>query len=186
MVKNKVKRIVIPAALILSFCLCGCSTLSSAKYSELPVFTKKDRKIKGRFGAMAVDIKDFLGNEAYEEDMDTFKEKAEKYIADNPGTSEPVKNSLRQLKITEGLPKEAAKLLLSKPVKVSQTGPASETWVYRARKLEVFSIFIMPLFPVHESYRLYFKDGTLAKIERRYLTQTVYQNDATGPELPGD
>lgn len=184
--KNKVNRFVTPVALTLCLCLTGCSVPSSAKYSELLMFSKKERKIKGRFGATAIDIKDFLGREAYEEDIDNFKEKTEKYITDNPNLSETVKSSLRQFKISLGLPIEAAKLLLGKPVKVSQTGPASETWIYRARKLEVFSIFIMPLFPVYESYRLYFKDGALSGIERYYLSQTVYQHDATGPELPED
>jgi len=184
--KNKANLFMASAALILSFCLSGCSVPNSAIHKELSMFTKKERKIKGRFGASAVDIKDFLGREAYEEDMDGFKEKAEKFIADNPNLSETVKNSLRQFKITEGLPIEAAKLLLPKPVRVSKIAPDSVIWNYRTKKFEVFTIFIMPVFPVYESYRLYFREGILWKIQRNYLTQTVYQYDATGPELPED
>lgn len=180
--KNKLGLFIIPV--VVALCLTGCSIPSSAKYNELFAFTKKERKIKSRFGATAIDIKDFLGNEAYEEDMDNFKEKAEKYMADNPGLSEAVKNNLRKLKISAGLPEEAARLLLPKPIKVSQTGPASETWIYRTRKLQIFSIFIMPLFPAYQSYHFYFKDGVLGEIEWYYLSQSVYQEDAFGPELP--
>lgn len=122
-----------------------------------------------------VDIKDFRGNERYDEDIAALKEEAEKYIALHPELSEGVKSALRELKVSAGLNTEEVQLLLGRP-----DNTAKDMWVYRISKLRIFTVFIIPVFPVHEGYYLYFKDGVLKTIEKHYLRQTIEQSPSSG------
>ncbi len=133
----------------------------------------------------SITIKDFRGNDAYDEDIEALKADVEKYISQHPDLSESEKNNLRALKVTQGATVDEAILLLGKPDKsVRAAGGgrygASEIWIYKISKIRVFTIFILPVFPVHEGYYLYFKDGALVEIERHYLKQVVQQGEGPG------
>lgn len=167
--------------LLASFFLCGCSLPAAARYGEIYSITRKEEKIEGAFGSTkkVVSIKDFRESELYEEDIPALKEEVEEYITAHPDLDGPTKNNLRELKVTEGLNKEEVKLLLGEPDKVA--GKASgEIWIYRINRLRVFTFFIIPLFPVHESYYLRFKDDSLSAIERHSLKQTIRQTGGPG------
>lgn len=150
---------------------------TSASYREIYSFTKEEKKVKSVFGKkQSISIKDFRENEMYEEDMEALKEDVEKYIALHPDLSEAAKNNLRELRVAEGATKEEVKLLLGEPDKISD-----ETWVYKINKLRAITVFIVPVFFVHEGYYLYFKDGVLSGIQRHYPKQVVEQ--VPGPGL---
>ncbi len=155
----------------------GCSVPSTLGEKYLYGISREEKnQEKGIFGNKKyIEIKDFRGNERYEEDIAAFKEEVEKYIALHAGLSEEVKSALRELKVTAGLKTEEVKLLLGSPDKAMK-----DVWVYRISKWRAFTVFIVPVFFVHEGYYLYFKDGVLASIERHYLTQTIHQSAAEG------
>ena len=130
-------------------------------------------------------IKDFRGNEAYEEDMEGLKKEAQVYISQHPALSETAKNNLRELKVTQGSAVDEVAFLLGKPDKVSKSSGggrygASEIWIYKLSKIRVFTVFVFPVFLVHEAYYLYFKEGTLVEIERHYLKQVIEQGAGPG------
>jgi hypothetical protein len=165
---------------------------ATAPYSQLYSFTREEKKIKGRIGSSkkTVVVKDFRGNDMYEEDMTALKERVEKYIASHADLGEPTKNNLRELKVTAGATKEEVELLSGGPDKVIKTyakanNTASEIWIYRINKINVFIIFIVPVFWAHEGYYLHFKDNILTAIERHYLEQTVHQTSAPGVGVGG-
>lgn len=146
-----------------------------ATYSQLYSITKKEEKKKGAMGSTRkiVIINDFRLNEAYDEDIDALKQKAEKYISLHPELSDSVKASLRELKVATGFSREEVELLLGRPDKIVKSG---EEWVYKINKTRIVTVFIVPVFPVNESYRLYFKDNALMAIERHFLKQVVQQS----------
>ena len=55
-----------------------------------------------------------------------------------------------------------------------------DIWIYKINKMRAFTVFIIPVFFVHESYGLYFKEDVLVGIERHYLNQVVQQSPALG------
>ncbi len=133
----------------------------------------------------SITIKDFCGNEAYDEEIGALKEEVEKYISQNPNLGEQAKNNLRELKVTDGTTKDEVILLIGKPDKIMRAAGggrygASEIWIYRISKIRVFTIFILPVFFIHEGYYLYFKDGALVGTEKHSLKQTVYQGEGPG------
>jgi len=158
-----------------------------ANQKQIVSYYKEEVKKKGSFfgGTSPEFFKDFRQNEAYEEDMVALKEEAGKYISGHPGLSDSAKNNLRELKVTEGASRQEVELLLGKPDKVSQLGAganynATELWVYKISRIRIFTVFIIPLFFVHEGYYLYFKDDILAGIERHYLKQVIEQGAGPG------
>jgi outer membrane protein assembly factor BamE (lipoprotein component of BamABCDE complex) len=166
----------------------GCSVPIAKVQKPLCSFVKEVKTTKG--GLMGkkkiVTLKDFRGNEAYEEDMENFQKAAEEYVAQHPSLSETAKNNLKSMQVTDGSTKDEVTLLLGKPDKVispASKNPygADEIWVYSLRKMQAYTVFIMPVFLAHESYCLYFKNGVLLEIERHYLRQVVGQ--APGPGL---
>lgn len=173
---------------LIFFCLCilGCSVPSAARYSQLFSFTREEKKIKGAIGRRkAVLVRDFRENARYEEDMAGLQEEIEKYILAHPDLSEQTQLNLRKLKLSQGATKEQVLLLLGKPDKVLATGgranyDASAIWIYKINKIRAFTVFIIPVFLVHEGYYLYFKDNVLKGIERHYLKQIVQQGSAPG------
>ncbi|MDP3731715.1 MAG: hypothetical protein Q8R31_01615 [Candidatus Omnitrophota bacterium] len=181
------KIISIPVVFLVSLSLIGCSMPTVAIQRPLYSFTREEKITKGGFMGKrkSIAIKDFRGNEAYDEDIETFKAEVEKYISRHPDLSEPAKDNLRALKVTQGAGVDEVILLLGKPDKAVRAGGggkygASEIWIYRINKIRAFTIFIIPVFPVHEGYYLYFKDGALVEIERHYLKQVVQQSEGPG------
>lgn len=170
--------------LILScFYFAGCCSIPRANsYKQLYSITKEEKKAKRSFGGRSkiISIKDFRGNERYDEDMAALKEKVEKYIFNHADLNDAVKNNLRELKVTEGATKEEVGLLLGDPDKAvklaKRVDNASEMWVYKTSKSSVFTVVFLPVFFGHEKYYLYFKDNNLALIERHYLEQTFYSS----------
>lgn len=175
------KRIPLLILLLASFSLSGCSLPTTARYSQIYSITREEKKIEGSFGSKkkVVSIKDFRESEMYEEDIPALKQEVEKYIAAHPDLSEPEKNNLRELKVTEGLTKEEVKLLLGEPDKIIRKGPA-EIWIYRINRLRAFTVFIIPIAFVHEGYYLNFKENTLLSIERHSLKQSLHQTGGPG------
>lgn len=171
------KNIARIALILLCFYAAGCSVPSTAGEKYLYGISREEKKQdNGIFGNKKyIEIKDFRGNERYDEDFAALKEEVEKYITLHPGLSEEVKSALRELKVAAGLKTEEVKLLLGRPDRAMK-----DIWVYRISKWRAFTIFIVPVFFVHEGYYLYFKDGVLDSIERHYLTQTIHQNAAEG------
>jgi len=160
---------------------------TAAIQGPLYSFTREEKRIKSGFGGQkkSITIKDFRANDAYDEDIEALKTEVEKYISQHPDLSESVKNDLRALKVTQGTTSDEVVLLLGKPdkaIKAAGRGRygASEIWIYRISKIRVFTIFIIPVFFIHEGYYLYFKDGALVEIERHYLKQTVEQSAGPG------
>ena len=158
-----------------------------ARQNQLSAYYKEEAKKKSSFfgGQKPQFFKDFRQDEAYEEDMTALKEDAEKYISGHPDLSDAAKTNLRELKVAEGASREEVELLLGEPDKVSKLGAganynASELWIYRISRIRAFTVFIVPIFFVHEGYYLYFKDGILAGIERHYLRQTIEQGAGPG------
>lgn len=127
-------------------------------------------------------IKDFRENEIYDEDVTALKAKIEKYIANHTELTEPAKNNLRALKVTEGAAKEEVKLLLGEPDRIvkrhKEDDIASEVWTYKINKSSPFTVVFLPVFFGHEEYHLYLKDNILVSIERHYLKQTFYSSDS--------
>lgn len=171
------------------FCLnlLGCSVPSAARYQQLYSFIREEKKVKsGMSKRKIVSIKDFRENDRYEEDMAALKEEVEKYILAHPDLNEQAKSNLRELKVALSATKDEVSLLLGKPKKIiraqSNANPynASEIWTYRINKIRAFTVFIIPIFLVHEGYYLYFKDNALVGIERHYLKQIVQQGSAPG------
>ena len=141
-------------------------------------------KQKGAFGlkSKVVFIKDFRGNDMYDDDIASLKEEIEKYIASHAGLSEATKDSIRKLKVAEGLSQDEVKLLLGKPdtiLKPDNKSGASASWVYSTRKRSAFMIIIFPVFFSHEAYYLYFKDNSLAQIEKHYFAQVIATSQPT-------
>lgn len=165
--------------LLLGFYLASCSMPTSSRYSQIYSYTKEVKVVKGGFGSNSkyVSIKDFRENDAYDEDIDSLKKEAEEYILLHPEIGEQVKNNLRQLKVTEGSSKDETSLLLGKPLKILETKnnpySASELWIYRISKKNAVTFFIVPFLLVNEGYYLYFKDNSLAAIERHYIKQQI-------------
>jgi len=172
--------------IILSIFAAGCSTLRVTPQSKLPSYIKLEAKKQGfTFGKdKIVSYKDFKNNEIYEEDVDAFKEEVGQYIVKRPELSESVKASLNKLEVTLGLTKEQVILLLGQPDKISSLGPnqysANQLCIYRITKWRAYTVFIMPVFFVHEGYYLYFKDDILVRIEKRDLKQAIHQGSAPG------
>lgn len=180
------KIISIPVVVLFLLSLIGCSMPTSALQGSLYSILKQEKVTQSGFGRKKViTIKDFRGNEAYEEDIERLKKEAEEYISQHPNLSETAKNNLRELKVTQGSTVDEVAFLLGKPDKASKTSGggrygASEIWIYRISKMRIFTVFILPVFPVHEAYYLYFKDGALVEIERHYLKQVVEQGAGPG------
>ncbi|MFH1198830.1 MAG: hypothetical protein V1650_01525 [Candidatus Omnitrophota bacterium] len=180
------KKILFSSVIILSFFAAGCSTLRVTPQSQLPSYTKVESKKKGfTIGkGKIISYKDFKNNEIYEEDVDALREEVGEYIVKRPELSEAVKASLDKLEVTLGLTKEQVILLLGEPDKISSLGKnqysAGELCIYRVTKWRAYTVFIIPVFFVHEGYYLYFKDDILAGIERRDLKQMIKQGSAPG------
>lgn len=162
-----------------------------ARENQLYGFIREEKRVKGGFGSKkkVVTIKDFRGNEFYDDDVDDLKGLVENYISLHADLGEEAKNNLRELKVTEGSTKEEVKLLLGRPDKISTIGSnaygASELWIYKINEIDTFAIFIIPIFFPHQGYYLYFKDNILAAIERHYLEQTIHQGSAPGVGVGG-
>jgi len=180
------KIISIPIIALVLFSMIGCSMPAAAIQRTLCSFTREEKVTKGFMGERkSVTIKDFRGNEAYDEDMEGFKKEAEEYISKHPDLKEAAKDNLRNLRITQGSGADEVTLLLGKPDKVVRAAGkspygASEIWIYKLSKMRAFTIFIIPVFFVHEGYYLYFKDRALVEIERHYLEQVVHQGQGAG------
>jgi len=160
----------------------GCSMPAAAIQRPLYSFTKEVKTSKGGFMSKKkiVTVTDFRGKEAYEEDMEGFQKEAEEYISKHPDLKEAAKDNLRNLRVTQGSGADEVTFLLGKPDKVIRAAGespygASEIWIYKINRMQMFTIFILPVFPVHEGYYLYFNDGALVEIERHYLEQVVHQ-----------
>jgi len=183
---NAMKRLAV--LFLISFCLyvSGCSLPSAVTCRQLYSFTKGEEKIKGGFGKKkAIWIKDFRENDVYQEDISALKEEIESYISGHPNLGDSAKSNLRELKVTEGATKEEVELLLGKPDKITNTSGgskygASQIWIYKINKMRAFTVFIVPIFFVHEGYYLYFADNILAAIEKHYLGQLVRQEGGPG------
>ena len=165
----------------------GCSLPTAAIQRPLYSFTREEKRIKSGFGGEreSITIKDFRGNGAYDEDIEALKKEVEEYISQHPDLSDSAKNNLREIKVTPGASRNEVVLLLGKPDKLARVSGsgrygASEIWIYKLSKVRVFTVFILPVFPVHEGYYLYFKDGALVEIERHYLRQVVEQHAGPG------
>ncbi len=182
------KIISVSTIVLVSLSLIGCCSIPvTAIQSPLYSFTREEKITKGGFMGKkkSITIKDFRGNEAYDEDIVALKAEIEKYISQHPDLSESAKSNLRELKVTQGATGDEVTLLLGKPDKVVRAGGggpygASEIWIYKISKIRIFTIFIIPVFFVHEGYYLYFKDGRLVEIERHYLKQVVQQSEGPG------
>jgi len=174
------------AALFL-FNILGCSIPATTTQRPLYTFTESERISKGGFmnKEKIISFRDFRGQLAYDEDIEGIKKDVEAYIKNHPDLSEQVKSDLRGLKVTQGATASEVILLLGDPDKKMKVTAASygadEMWIYRISKLRAFTIFIFPIFFVHEAYYLYFKDGRLQEIERHYLRQVVKQSEPASP-----
>lgn len=172
--------------ILLAAILAGCSMPAKDIQGSLHSFTKEEKGKKGFFGEKrSVKISDVRGSEIYEEDIEGLKEEAEEYISQHPGLTDAVKSDLRELKISQGATIQEVTLLLGEPdkaAKLSGGNPygAQEVWIYKHSKIRAFTVFIFPIFFVHEAYYLFFKDGKLAGIERRYLRQVIQQGGGEG------
>lgn len=169
-------------------CFTGCSVPRVATYGHIKSITREEIKPKGMFGeADIVSINDFRKSEKYDEDIDALKEKVEKYIATHADLSGTAKNNLRELKVASGSSKEEIELLMGEPDKIikpgSATQTASEIWIYTIKKMDAFTVFIIPLFFTRQSYYLYFAGNTLTNIERHYLEQLL---ESTSPATQSD
>jgi len=149
---------------------------AAAKQGYIYSFTRQEKKNKGLLAKSYESIKDFRGIDMYSEDIDALKEDVEKYIASHADLSDEVKSNLRALKVSPGETEEEVVLLLGDPDKITGSG----TWVYKISRWRAFTLFIVPVFFVHEGYYLYFKDGILEKIERHYLKQMIQQSAGPG------
>ncbi len=183
---------ILPAVLILfSIYIAGCCSIPRvASSKQIYSITKEEKIKKGSFGfkTKIVLIRDFRENDVFDSEIVFLKEKVEKYISSHADLSEPAKNNLRELKVTEGSTKEEVQLLLGGPdkaVKASKKADiASEVWIYKTNKSSIFTIIFLPVFFGHETYYLYFKDNVVMLIERHYLEQTFYATDS-GAGLTG-
>jgi len=174
------KKILVLILILSCICISGCWSLPRvANYKELYSFTKEEKNMKGGFGSKrkVVLVKDFRGNEVYDEDMAALQEKVEKYISSHADLNEPEKNKLRELRVSKGTTKEEVLLLLGKPDKVirlkNKVCATSEIWIYRTNKRIAFVIIVIPVFFTHEGYYLYFEENILRAIERHSLEETV-------------
>lgn len=181
------KKISVSAIVLVSFSLAGCSMPKAAVQRPLYSFTRVEKSGKSGFMGTRkiITIKDFRQNEAYDEDIEGLKEDVEEYISKHPELSETARNNLRDLKVTQGSRAEEVIFLLGKPDKVAKASGAgrygaTEIWIYRISKIRAFTVFVFPVFFVHEGYYLYFKDGVLVEIEMHYLKQIVKQGSAPG------
>ncbi|PIP20856.1 MAG: hypothetical protein COX40_02515 [Candidatus Omnitrophica bacterium CG23_combo_of_CG06-09_8_20_14_all_40_11] len=186
-ISNGVKTISVSIIILVILSIIGCSMPTVVIQRPLYSFTKEEKRIKSGFMGQrkSITIKDFRGNEAYDEDIAVLKAEVEKYISQHPDLSETAKNNLRGLKVTQGAAGDEVILLLGKPDKMRKVGGAghygaSEIWIYKISKIRAFTIFILPVFFVHEGYYLYFKDGALVEIERHSLKQIVEQHAGPG------
>jgi len=155
--------------------------------SNLPNYIKKEERKKRSFASEKkyIAYKDFRLNEIYEEDVAAYQVDAEEFIAKHPGLVSEKISALRQLKVVLGLNKDEVTLLLGIPDKAVRPHyyknyGIAEKWIYKIHKWRMFNIFIVPVFPVHEAYYIYFKDGEVAGIEKHYLTQMFEQGSAPG------
>ncbi len=180
------KIISVTIAVLVLLSMTGCSMPAVRVERPLYSYTKEIKVAKG--GLMgkkkSIIIEDFRENEAYDENIEDLKKIVEKYILEHPNESESAKNNLRELKVSDGSTREEVILLLGKPEKIINAAGgsygASEIWVYKVSRMRAFTIFIIPVFFVHEGYYLYFKDGALVEIERHYLKQVVGQSAGPG------
>ena len=181
------KTISVSIIILVILSMIGCSMPTTAIQGSLYSFTREEKRIKSGFGGQkkSITIKDFRANDAYDEDIEALKTEVEEYIREHPDLSESAKNNLREIKVTQGASSDEVVLLLGKPDKLVRAAGggrygASEIWIYKISKIRTFTIFILPVFPVHEGYYLYFKDGALVEIERHYLKQIVEQSEGLG------
>ncbi|MBM3245792.1 MAG: hypothetical protein FJZ13_00475 [Candidatus Omnitrophica bacterium] len=178
------KKILLLVLAVFCIGMAGCCSIPrTLNYKELYSFTRKEEKIKRKFGGSysAISIKDFRENERYDEEMAAFKEKVEQYILSHPDLSESAKNNLRQFKVSAGASTEEVELLLGKPdrVAVNKADNTGQVWIYKINKRSDFTVIFLPVFFGHEQYYLYFKDNLLALIERHYLEQTFSATDSS-------
>jgi len=180
-------KIISATIVLVSLAMIGCSLPTAAIQRPLYSFVRQEKRIKSGFGGekKSITIKDFRGNDAYDEDIAALKEEVEKYIFQHPDLSESAKNNLREIKVTQGATGDEVVLLLGKPDKLARVSGggrygASAIWIYKLSKIRAFTIFIIPVFFPHEGYYLYFKDGALVEIERHYLKQIVEQGAGPG------
>ncbi len=181
------KIILIPFMVLVLLSMTGCSMPVATVQRPLYSFTKEVKTSKGGFMSKKkiVTVTDFRGKETYEEDMEGFQKETEEYISKHPDLKEAAKDNLRNLRVTQGSGADEVTFLLGKPDKVIRAAGksrygASEIWIYKINKIRMFTIFIFPVFFVHEGYYLYFKDGALVEIERHYLKQVVRQGQGRG------
>src|SRR3990167_7096312 len=160
------KIISVSTIVLVLFAMIGCSMPTAAIQRPLYSFVKEEKRIKSGFGGerKSIMIKDFRGNDAYDKGIAAFKKEVEKYISQHSDLSDAAKNNLREIKVTPGASRNEVVLLLGKPDKLMRAAGsgrygASEIWIYKLSKVRVFTVFIVPVFPVHEGYYLYFKDG---------------------------
>lgn len=184
MKKMSVKVVII---FLLGCFLCGCSLPSMTTYSSLPNYTRKEERKKRAFASEKKYIvyKDFRLNELYEEDVAAYKVDVEEFIVEHPNLAAEKTSVLRELTVVPGLNKEEVILLLGSPDKIIRPHNyknygVCEKWIYKIKKWRTFNIFIVPVFPVHEAYYIYLKDGVVAAIEKHYLTQIFQQGSAPG------
>ena len=59
----------------------------------------------------------------------------------------------------------------------------SEVWIYTIKKMDAFTVFIIPIFFTHQSYYLYFDGDRLKNIERHYLEQLL---ESSSPATQSD
>ncbi|MBI4972594.1 MAG: hypothetical protein HZC16_02115 [Candidatus Omnitrophica bacterium] len=171
------------ALIIICVFLGGCCSLPrKAIYEQIYSYTSEKKKIKARYGgSRKIEVvQDFRERQAYEEDITAFKEKIEKYIAEQPNLSENAKERLRQMRVSAGATKEEVSFLLGPPEKIERINKADnqQIWIYRTSKISFYTIAFLPVFFVREGYYLYFKDNLLTLIERHYLEQTFYASDS--------
>lgn len=169
------------------FCICGCSSPRVSTYNQLYSFTKEKKTVKVTFGKKeVVSLRDFQENEAYDEYVTDLQVKVEKYILEHPELSEEAKKNLRELKVSAGSNKAEVELLLGEPLKVNAAKNnaygATELWIYKISKIDITTIFIIPVFWTHQGYYLYFKDNALAGIEKHYLEPLI---QTTSPSATG-
>jgi len=175
------------AIVLFLFIASGCSIPTVTAQKPLYSFTKEEKMVKGGFmgSRKSVTVKNFRESRAYEEEIDDFKIEVEKYISSHPDLNDSAKSNLRNLMVTDGSTKEEVAFLLGKPDKIINVTSANhygaqEIWVYKINRLRAFTVVIVPVFFVHESYCLYFKDGALVEIERHNLKQIINQNPGPG------
>src|SRR3989338_1398435 len=139
------KIISVSTIVLVSLAMIGCSLPTAAIQGPLYSFAREEKRIKSGFGGekKSITIKDFRGNDAYDEDIAALKEEVEKYIFQHPDLSDAAKNNLREIKVTPGASRNEVVLLLGKPDKLARVSGsgrygASEIYIYKINKILVF------------------------------------------------